>query len=63
VGSGPSLAAVFLQAPIASHRFLDALARCLGGQRQLYANTGRTYPSTVTWTLFAESLIAATGYE
>jgi hypothetical protein len=43
--------------------FLHALARCLGSQRQLYANTGRTYPSTVTWTLFAESLIAATGYE
>jgi phosphoenolpyruvate carboxylase len=43
--------------------FLDALARCLDAQRQLYANTGRIYPASASWTLFAESLVAATGYE
>lgn len=44
-------------------RFLDALARCLSSQRQLYANAGRAYPDTTTWRLFAEALVAATGYE
>lgn len=44
-------------------RFLDALACCLNGQRHLYANTARIYPDTAIWTLFAESLVAATGYE
>jgi hypothetical protein len=44
-------------------RFLDALARCLDAQRQLYLNTGRTYPDAASWALFAEALIAATGYE
>ncbi|GAA1400128.1 hypothetical protein ACFQZ4_27590 [Catellatospora coxensis] len=44
-------------------RFLDSLARCLKAQPQLYANLGRQYPAAAEWRLFAEALIAASGYE
>jgi hypothetical protein len=44
-------------------RFLDALAACLTAQRQLYTNMGEQYPATAEWRLFAEALVAATGYE
>lgn len=44
-------------------RFLDALSHCLAAQPQLYANLGQQYPSTAEWRLFAEALVAATGYE
>lgn len=44
-------------------RFLDALARCLDAQPQLYTNLGEQYPATAEWRLFAEALVAATGYE
>jgi len=44
-------------------RFLDALARCIKAQPQLYANLGEQYPGTATWRLFAEALVVATGYE
>jgi hypothetical protein len=44
-------------------RFLDSLARCLMAQPQLYANLGQQYPATAEWRLFAEALVAASGYE
>lgn len=43
--------------------FLDALARCIEAQPQLYLNLGETYPPTPSWKQFAEALVAATGYE
>ena len=44
-------------------RFLEALACYLPSQQQVYINNGEPYPVTPTWKLFAEALVAATGYE
>lgn len=44
-------------------RFLDALARVLSGLDQLYRNRGEVLPDPPTWSIVAEALVIATGYE